>query len=347
MRLLPVRSGHIERLAYSPDGSHLAASAHLWGRVWLWDLRRGDVLCLEDPRRTTSRPYAFPAESAASLAYSGSGNRLAIGRQGQAGFRLSHIGEQHYFLNALGHHSRQLAFTPDEQTLVSAGVDRSNLSHAGWPPAVVLWDVASARKRSLSTPLPAGTQALAIAPDASLVLWCEPPAPRAPAHLTLWHVLARQPLARLGINTPPACAAFSPGGRRFAVAVEENILLYEIGHVLDFLGAALGAGPWASLTLPFWWKRLASRRVPIGNPRQLEGHQERVLALAFTPDGEALLSGGRDRTVRCWDLASLRQREAWSWPVGVVYSLAVAPDGLTAAAGGNAGRTVVWDLAWF
>jgi WD40 repeat protein len=342
MRLLPVRSGHITRLAYAPAGSHLAASAHLWGRVWLWDLRAGEVLLLEDPRRSNARPYADRMGDVASLAYSGCSTMLAIGRYGQVGLRLSCTGEQRFFLNAMGHHSSYMAFTPDERTLVSAGTE----GYEGPLPTVKLWDVGSGRKRSLPTPLPARTQALAISPDASVVLWYEPPVPRVPAHLTLWHVPGLRRLARLSLTTPPTCAAFSPTGRRLAVAVENVILLYEIGHVVDFIGDVLGSGPWASLTLPIRWKRSA-RLVPMAAPQALEGHQEPVLALAFTPDGTTLLSGGRDRAVRCWDLASLRQREAWSWPVGVVYSLAVAPDGLTAAAGGNAGRCVVWDLTWF
>ncbi len=339
MRLLPVRSGHITALRYSPDGSQLAAAAHLWGRVWLWDLRRGEVQLLEDARRIGRPPYSPPSESATSLAYSASGKLLALGRPGQMGLRDRHTGVPRYFLNALLHTSGALSFTPDEQTLVSAGVD-GGLNRSA---EVVLWDVASGRKRKLPTPFPTGTQTLALTPDASIVLWYEQPVPRVPAHLTLWHIPGLRKLARMSLSALPTCAVFSSTARRLAVAVENNVLLYEIGHILDFLAGLLESSPWASLTLPIRWKRSA-RLVPVAGPQLLEGHEARVQALAFSADGTRLFTGGRDRTVRCWDLASLREREAWCWPIGVVYSLAVAPDGMTAAAGGNAGRCVIWDL---
>jgi WD40 repeat protein len=339
MRLLPVRSGHIIALRYSPDGSQLAASAHLWGRVWLWDLRRGEVQLLEDARRIGLPPYASPSESVPSLAYSASGTLLALSRPGQVGLRERRTGVPRYFLNAILHNSSALAFTPDEQTLVSAGVDGGESRLA----EVALWDVASGRKRKLTTPFPVRTEALAITPDASIVLWYEPPVSRLPPHLTLWHIPGLRKLARMSLSTPPTCAVFSPTARRIAVAVENVILLYEIGHILDFLADFLSSSPWTTLTLPIRWKRSA-RLVPMAGPQLLEGHDARVQALAFSPDGGSLFSGGRDRTVRCWDLASLRERDAWSWPIGIVYSLAVAPDGLTATAGGNAGRSVIWDL---
>jgi WD40 repeat protein len=69
-----------------------------------------------------------------------------------------------------------------------------------------------------------------------------------------------------------------------------------------------------------------------------------VQALAFTPDGQGLLSGGGDRTVRLWETGSGRQVASWDWQIGNVYALAVAPDGMTAAAGGEKPQVVVWDV---
>jgi WD40 repeat protein len=342
MRLLPAGSGQLEILAYSPDGAHLAASAAPGPRVSLWDLRADTVRALKEP--VAPAPFAPrpPRDYLAPLAWSPSGDILAVASEGQVSLRDSRTGVERYFANAASHQSQRLAFTPDGQTLVSAGYD----DEGGPVTAVVLWDVATAARRKLPTRFRGGTEAIAVSGDAFLVLWREPPARGVPCQLTLWHGPGRRALAGLRFAASPACAAFSPSGRQLALALENNIHLYEIGHVLDYFGVALGPSPWSSLTLPFWWRRFGARLPPLGNPRVLEGHGDAVRALAYAPDGDSLLSGARDLTVRCWDVASGRQRDAWCWPVGALSALAVAPDGMTAAAGGEDGRAVIWDLAW-
>jgi WD40 repeat protein len=343
MRLLPPGSGQLEILAYSPDGGQLVASAAAGPRVCLWDLRADGVRVLKEPPVLAPFAPRPPRDFLAPLAWSPSGEFLAAAAEGQVSLRDSRTGVERYFANAASHQGHRLAFTPDGQTLVSAGYD----DEGGPVTAVVLWDVASAARRKLPARFRAGTDVLAVSGDASLVLWREPPGRGVPCQLTLWNVPGRRALAALRFAASPSCATFSPGGRQLAVALENAIHLYELGHVLDYFGVALGASPWSPLTLPFWWRRFGSRLPPLGSPKVLEGHGEGVRTLAYVPDGTGLLSAGRDLTVRCWDLASGRQREAWSWPVGALSALAVAPDGMTAAAGGDEGRAVIWDLGWF
>jgi WD40 repeat protein len=81
-----------------------------------------------------------------------------------------------------------------------------------------------------------------------------------------------------------------------------------------------------------------------GAVRELEGHTDEIRSIAFFPDGKRLLSGGKDGTVRLWDVASGEQRGLFEWGIGFINGVAVAPDGKTAAAAGNKGNIVLWNL---
>lgn len=75
----------------------------------------------------------------------------------------------------------------------------------------------------------------------------------------------------------------------------------------------------------------------------LRGHQGAVYALAFAADGRTLVSGGKDGTVRLWDLSAGRARAELRGHEGSVYTLALHRDGRLLASGGADRDPRVWD----
>jgi hypothetical protein len=79
----------------------------------------------------------------------------------------------------------------------------------------------------------------------------------------------------------------------------------------------------------------------------LAGHGSPVQAIAFSPDGTLLATGGYDGTVRLWDLATRRPIASpviRDMPTLPIESVAFSPDGTTLAIGGY--RTLrLWDAA--
>ncbi len=148
--------------------------------------------------------------------------------------------------------------------------------------------------------------------------------------------------------------AWSPDGRRLAVASSLGVYLYDAETLqqVRFMesdawvtsvafspdGALLASGAWDN-TVRLW-------RVADGAPlRTLEGHTDRVWSVAFSPDGALLASGSGDGTVRLWrvaDGAPLRTLEGHTdW----VWSVAFSPDGALLASGSGDGTVRLWRVA--
>ena len=78
--------------------------------------------------------------------------------------------------------------------------------------------------------------------------------------------------------------------------------------------------------------------------RTLEGHTDRINAVAVTYDGRRAVSGGDDRTLRVWDLSSGQTLRTLEGHTGAVIALAIMPDGRRAVSGSSDRTLRLWNL---
>jgi WD40 repeat protein len=169
-----------------------------------------------------------------------------------------------------------------------------------------LWDISADRKSPSYFHEPNGVRAIAACPKKKLVAW-------ATGHkvVKVWDITS--PTKPTAISQPRACSAvaLSADGNALGVAVDWTATIYD----------------------------MSKKRGPV----ELKGHKGQVASVCFSPDGQTVMTGSWDQTVRLWDATTGKERANYRWDIGRVYCVTYAPDGLRLAAGGDLGRVVVWD----
>lgn len=108
-------------------------------------------------------------------------------------------------------------------------------------------------------------------------------------------------MARLGKGKITGNIAFTPDGNRLAVASSIGIWIYDVRP-----------GKEKELDL-------------------LTGHTGEVTFITLSPDGKILASGGRDGTIRLWDVVTGENKKQLTGHKWAISSLAFSPDGQTLA----------------
>jgi WD40 repeat protein len=240
------------------------------------------------------------------VAFSPDGKSLAVGYGGPNG--LVHLWDLDPLRRrdswaAHEYNTRALAYSFDGRYLVTGGNQ----------PSIRRWTLEGLSRATVISGDPSPTSAVAYEPDGYSFAGL-------PAHgqyVAIYAIVDGKSRTRQRRDIPLTswsaghCLAFAPEGQWLVCGLESAIALFDV--------ASMRSGP------SIW-----------------PAHAGAVLGVAFTPDGDTLLTGGADGLVKLWDPAG-RLRHTFDWKIREVGAVAFAPDGLTAAAGG-AETILVWDV---
>jgi WD40 repeat protein len=318
VRVLKAADAKVEDLAFSPDGSAIAAGT-LHSGIFLWNLEAVPLSPVQLPGERYKKGGLHFSSDSRSLVWlvtswlaTGPAQRC-FNRDSRSITDLKHFAETK--------RTREILLTSDGEYGISLhGIPEHRLYT--WRHANDMW----VQTGSLSI-ADISVDNLAISEDGQL-----------------FTMLSRSALDKSWEKKP----------RQVEVHEARTAALRGTGEYPYKYGGPLLFSPDSSQLVGFNNMNLLVWRIPergdLGTPRLVRNTtRKQFTAISYHPSGRHLYvtSNGpdaRDATVQIFDTTTWTRVEQFTWQLGNLKSVAVSPDGTLAAAGGDRGDIVIWDV---
>ena len=323
----------VTSLAVSPDGKTLAVGDGTAHSIELYDLTTGE--CLLD--------FSSLSGAIFSLAFSPDGKKLVSG--GDKGIICVWNVRKGKLLHSLSGHAGKiwdLAVTADGQTLISAGEDKTLRS----------WDIKRGRLKEIFVGHSKDVRSVSISPTGKTIA-----SGSLDATVRLWDLESGRSLKMYSPHTHQIKSLQLLANGYISASVkhwDKNVYINSFDQKNFSHRRVMIPSQILSLSISPDGKMAAAgdkRVIHLYETRSgrlqgiLSGHEDYVRALAFSPDGEYLLSGAasRDKSIRIWEVKSGKCLQVMENQHAGAYTFTFMPDGKTFLLGGM-GTISLWNF---
>jgi eukaryotic-like serine/threonine-protein kinase len=329
-----VRGWAFHSVAFSPDGTRLAGGSGL-GTVTVWDAHSDKVLFTLYGHTNEVLSVAFSPDGTQLAGVSGSWNPGGREKAGAVKLWDAHTGRDHFTLHGHTGGVRQVAYSPDSLRLATASTDGT----------VKIWDAVPGFDpvvtylMGFEEPVNEIPQGVEVVPNVYRVY--NPDRTRYTStfgvrshSVQVWDARTHAVLLTLHAHTGDVtCLAYSPDGRFLAGGTT--------GDPSKWLG-----GPPVPGDLQVW-DADTGKEIFTWDKEPAE-----VCSVAFSPDGQRLVSGCGDGTVKVRDAVTGKELLSFQGPPAGVTCFAYSADGTRLAGGsgdfnvqgtGRPGEVRIWD----
>ena len=173
--------------------------------------------------------------------------------------------------------------------------------------------------------------------------------------MKIWDAAYRNLVRTIELDDGPATSLALNGVRALTGHANGKVVLWDLDRAekiatvqrneANIWAVAFTGDPNRFATASHDWKvTLWDARQTAAPLQVLDGHENSVQSLAYSPQLLLLASGSADKTVRVWNLDTLDLKRAYRGPRDFVTSVAFSPSGKLLAAGALDGRIQVWSV---